>query len=361
MNSNNNLPASYPAPIITLACLTVIIAGMKAAAPLLNPLFLSIFLTAMCWPALTWLTKKGTPPFIAVTLIIVGLVILLTLMGAYVGSAINVFTKALPGYQANLMQKTSGLLDALHSYGFALPQDNELIKEINAGRAMHFAGAIISSLGDIFTNVFFILLTVIFLLFESFILPEKLEAAFDDSSANDRTETIINNLNQYLGLKLITSLVTGLLVTGSLALIGLDFPVLWGVIAFMLNFVPNIGSIIAAIPAVLLAMVQLDGNSVVLVIFCYFSINMLVGNFWEPKIMGQGLGLSTLVVFLSLTFWGWVFGSVGMLLSVPFTMIAKIVLENNPETRWIAILLGSGEGLTPKQMATEKADTPSSV
>ncbi len=341
----------YPAPIITLACLIIIIAGLKAAAAILNPLFLAVFLTTMCWPALTWLTSKKVPPFIAVTLIIFGLIILLTLLGAYVGAAINLFTKALPGYQSNLMQKSASLVQSLHDIGIFLPQDNELIKEINAGKAMHFAGAIISSLGDIFTNVFFILLTVIFLLFESFIIPKKLQYAFDNPSAGDRTTLIINKLNQYLGIKLITSLVTGLFISVSMALIGLDFPILWGVIAFMLNFVPNIGSIIAAVPAVLLAFVQLDGNSILMVIASYFTVNMLVGNLWETKIMGQGLGLSTLVVFLSLTFWGWVFGSVGMLLSVPFTMIARIILENDPETRWIAVLLGSGEELTEAETA----------
>ncbi len=125
-----------------------------------------------------------------------------------------------------------------------------------------------------------------------------------------------------------------------------------GVIAFMLNFVPTIGSIIAAVPTVLLCLVQLGVNSSLLVMLGYFVVNMVVGNIWEPRIMGRGLGLSTLVVFLSLTFWGWVFGSVGMLLSVPFTMIAKIVLEKNPDTRWIAILLGSGDDLPePEQQA----------
>ena len=166
-----------------------------------------------------------------------------------------------------------------------------------------------------------------------------------DSNLSNHFREIVARINQYLAIKAVTSLVTGLLITLWLSILGVDFPILWGVIAFMLNFVPTIGSIIAAIPTMLLSLVQLGVDSTLLVALGYLLVNTVVGNVWEPRIMGRGLGLSTLVVFLSLTFWGWVFGSVGMLLSVPFTMIAKIVLEKSPDTRWIAILLGSESDL----------------
>jgi predicted PurR-regulated permease PerM len=116
---------------------------------------------------------------------------------------------------------------------------------------------------------------------------------------------------------------------------------LWGLLALLLNYIPNIGSILASVPAILLALIQLGVGKAVIVLVGYLVINIIIGNVLEPKIMGRGLGLSTLVVFLSLVFWGWVFGPVGMLLSVPLTMTVKIALDSNEDTRWISTLLGS--------------------
>ena len=126
----------------------------------------------------------------------------------------------------------------------------------------------------------------------------------------------------------------------SLMVIGVDYPVMWGMVAFALNFVPNVGSIIAAVPPVLLAVVQLGAASGLAVAACYLAINIVMGNVIEPRYMGKGLGLSTLVVFLSLLFWGWVLGPIGMLLSVVLTMKLKIMLDSNEDTRWLAVLLG---------------------
>jgi len=135
-------------------------------------------------------------------------------------------------------------------------------------------------------------------------------------------------------------MMTGLIIAIAMWIIGVDYPVLWGVLAFMLNFVPNIGSIIAAVPAVLLAMVQLGLPSALVVAAVYVAVNVLIGNIVEPRFMGKGLGLSTLVVFVSLVFWGWVLGPVGMLLSVPLTITVKLALDSKPETQWLGHLLG---------------------
>jgi AI-2 transport protein TqsA len=124
-----------------------------------------------------------------------------------------------------------------------------------------------------------------------------------------------------------------------LSLIGVDFAPTWGLLAFLLNFIPNIGSIIAAVPAILLALIQLGLPSALLTLLGYLVVNITIGNFLEPRVMGRSLGLSTLVVFLSLLFWGWVLGPIGMVLSVPLTMTAKIALAVNEDTRWLAVLL----------------------
>lgn len=337
------MPIKRTPILISLAAICIIIASMKAAAPILNPLFLSIFITVICLPALAWLNEKGLSSTLAVMLVMSALFVTIGTLGVYVVSSVDEFSQQLPSYQHNLKQQTASMVQWLDAHGMQKTVSVDTFKEFNASKVMKFVGGLVTSLGTVFADMFLIQLTVIFMLFEGYAMPRKIQLAFGDSSFNYHSLAIINSINQYLAIKAVTSLVTGLLIALWLSLLGVDFPVLWGVIAFMLNFVPTIGSIIAAIPTILLSLVQLGIDSALLVALGYFLVNMIVGNIWEPRIMGKGLGLSTLVVFLSLTFWGWVFGSVGMLLSVPFTMVAKIVLEQNPDTRWVAILLGAGD------------------
>ena len=123
--------------------------------------------------------------------------------------------------------------------------------------------------------------------------------------------------------------------------LGVDFPLLWAMLAFLLNYIPTIGSIIAAVPAVLIALVQLGPGEASATAIGFVGINMVFGNIIEPRLMGYGVGVSPLVVFIGLFFWGWVFGPIGMLLSVPLTMTLKLALESDKRTRWIAILIGS--------------------
>ncbi len=170
-------------------------------------------------------------------------------------------------------------------------------------------------------------------------------AVFGPHLMTGRTEKIAEEIKRYMAIKTVISLLTGVFIGFWLWMLGVDYPLMWGLLAFLLNYVPNIGSFIAAIPAVLLAFVQLGLIKAGLTGLGFVVVNVVFGNVIEPRFMGKGLGLSTLVVFLSLVFWGWVLGPVGMLLSVPITMTIKIALEASEETRWIAILLGSE---TPK-------------
>jgi predicted PurR-regulated permease PerM len=151
----------------------------------------------------------------------------------------------------------------------------------------------------------------------------------------------MQNLGRYLGIKTVVSMATGVCAGVLTWSIGLDFPLLWAMLAFLLNYVPTIGSIIAAVPAVLLALVQIGPGAAGATALGFISINVVFGNFLEPRLMGYGVGISPLVVFVGLVAWGFIFGPVGMLLSVPLTMTLKMALENDDRTRWVAILLGS--------------------
>jgi predicted PurR-regulated permease PerM len=187
-----------------------------------------------------------------------------------------------------------------------------------------------------------ILLTVVFILLEAADFPKKLQAALKKPEGSLSTiEKFSRSANRYVVIKTLISATTGITIWLWLLILGVDYPVLWGTLAFMLNYVPNIGSILAAIPATLLALVQLGVGSAFLTALGFLVVNNILGNIVEPKLMGRGLGLSTLVVFISLVFWGWVLGPLGMVLSVPLTSLVKIALESSEETRGLAIMLGS--------------------
>jgi len=239
-----------------------------------------------------------------------------------------------------LRQQTTLMMGLLEKLG--VDTSSLAITELfNPGAAMKLVGTLLNSLGNVLTNGFLILMTAIFMLLEASSFPAKLRGVLGGSeSSMARFDNFISNVKHYMAIKTLISFATGAFVVIWLAIIGVNYAMLWGLLAFALNYVPNIGSIIAAIPAVLLAVIQLGILKALVVAAGYVGINIVMGNFLEPRFMGRGLGLSTLVVFLSLLFWGWVLGPVGMLLSVPLTMTAKIALESRDDTHWIAVLLG---------------------
>ncbi len=327
--------------ILTLAALVIVIAGAKAAQALLVPFLLAFFISIICAGPFHWLQQRKVPASVALLIVIsvvmLGGLIVLTL----IGTSVNDFTNDLPIYQEKLRAQTLTLFDWLEKIGVKLSKEI-LLEHFNPAKIMQSAASMLATAGGVLTNSFLILLTVIFILFEAAGMPNKLRAALPNAESSlDSFERFITGVRQYLAIKTLVSLGTGLVVTVGLLILGLDYAPLWGMIAFLLNYVPNIGSIIAAVPAILLALVQLSPIYAVLVATLYLLTNIIMGNAIEPRLMGQKLGLSALVIFISLVFWGWVLGPVGMLLSVPLTMVVKIALEVNESTRWMAILLSS--------------------
>jgi predicted PurR-regulated permease PerM len=211
----------------------------------------------------------------------------------------------------------------------------------DAGAMLAAIGQVMAGLRGLVTNGAVVLLLVVFMLLEASTFPDKLRAAWgEDSGALAGFERFSDSVKRYLMIKSIMSAATGISVMLLLTATGVDFPVLWGFLAFFLNFIPNIGSVIAAIPPVFLALVQFGLGRALVVAIGFLVVNVSWSNLIEPRVMGRGVGLSPLVIFLSLIFWAWVLGPVGMVLSVPLTMILKIAFESSPHTRRLAILLG---------------------
>jgi len=323
----------------------VVVAGMKAAAPLVVPFLLAVFLAIICAPPLFWMQKKGIPAIIGMLLMIGVIVVIWASLVTLVGSSMTDFSKNVPLYQERMLEQTSGLWRWLTEQGITLDR-NILNDTFNPGKILKMVANTLNGLGGMLTNTFVIFLTFFFILSEAAGFPCKMRAIQgDDSSALTKYGEIATGVNRYLGIKTLTSLATGLIVGFWLSLQGLDYAIMWGVVAFLLNFIPNIGSIIAAIPAVLLALVQLGGGAALVTGALYLAVNIIIGSVVEPRVMGKGVGLSVLVVFISLAFWGWVLGPVGMLLSVPLTMAVRIALDGSEDTRWLAIILSSNRAI----------------
>lgn len=339
--SSRTRPADGRSILLTTAAFVIVVAGMRESQAILVPFLLSGFIAIIAAPALFALTARRIPTSLALLLVILVIVGIGMLLGVLVGSSVDDFSAQLPIYQDKLQLQMAKLIEWLAGMGVSVPE-HALSKLLDPGKAMKMAAQGLSSLGGLLTNTLLILLTVIFILFEASSFPAKLRKILHDPDASyGHFDRFVGNIKHYMAIKTGTSLLTGLAVTCWLWMQGVDYPVLWGVLAFFLNYVPNIGSIIAAIPAVLLALIQLGPGNALWTLLGYFIINTVVGSMIEPRFMGRGLGLSTLVVFLSLVFWGWVLGSVGMFLSVPLTMTIKIALDSREDTRWLAVLLGS--------------------
>ena len=336
-----------------LACFVIIVAGMKAAASLIVPFLLAIFIAIICAPGINWLTSKGMPLWLAMTVVVVGIGLFGALVVSIVGTSIQGFTRSLPEYQAILQGYSDRFSIWFDQHGVGW-YDDEMRKTINPTTVLGFVGRVFNGLGNLLADGFLIFLTVAFLLFEGASFQRKIRIITrDDNDEIDRLRVFLQDVNRYMSIKSITSLMTGILIAIWLSILGVEYALLWGLLGFLLNYIPNIGSIIAAVPAVLLALVTAGPVIALWAAAGYLFINTLVGNIIEPKFLGDRLGLSTLVVFMSLIFWGWILGTIGMFLSVPLTMVVKLALEASDETRWIAVLLGTGRA--PEETAEEPA------
>jgi AI-2 transport protein TqsA len=219
-----------------------------------------------------------------------------------------------------------------------LPPARELVQ---TSSLVNMTGRLVGGLGLLLANTLLILLIYVFLLFEAESLPQRLKKAFGDNGNTLRDlSKIASKMKQYLALKALISLGTAIPVWLFLWIMGVDYPVLWALMTFLLNFIPNIGSAIAAIPPALLALIQFGPLTALGVAAFFIAVNTIMGNIVEPRLMGKGLGLSTFVIVVALVFWGWLFGTVGMFLAVPLTIMVQIVLASGPDTRRLAILLG---------------------
>jgi AI-2 transport protein TqsA len=335
-----NHPRSGNHLLVLMAAFVIVVWGITLAQSVLVLLLVSMFLAVLGVPPAQWLERKRVPSALAVLLVVSAMIGVLFLVGGFVGASISNFTNRMPWYQTRL-QEQLGLFEAFLADKGIQNADKILTDYLNPAVLMRLTATLLSGLGSTLSNIFLILLIVTFILLETSSFPAKLHAAFGDKQLGvPRFVRFMDDIKLYVIVKTGVSVTTGILIGVWLLILGVDSPVLWGFLSFLLNYVPNLGVIIAAVPAALLALIQFGFGRALLVIVGYLAVNLVIGTFIEPRLVGRNVGLSTLVVFLSLILWGSIFGLVGAVLCVPLTMALKFSLETDDRTRSIAILLG---------------------
>jgi len=327
--------------LVSVAAFVIIIAGINLAQSVIVLFLVSAFLALLGTPPVLWLKEKHFPSGIAVLIVMLCMVAVLLLISAQIGSSFSNFTNELPMLQSRLRVQVVELSSFLNSKGVAVSEDF-FLKYINPEAVMGLTASLLSGMSSVLSDVVLILLTVTFMLLEISSYPQKIRAILGNpKQAFPQFTQFIIDMKRYMVLKTLINLVTGILVAVWMQVLGVKFPLLWGFLAFLLHYIPSIGSIIAAIPAALLALVQIGMGSALLVIVGNIFIGFVIGNVIEPKLMGLKLGLSTLVVVISLIFWSSLLGLIGAILCIPLTMTLKFASENNKNTKWIAVLLDS--------------------
>jgi predicted PurR-regulated permease PerM len=328
-------------PIVKIAALIIIIAGVIYAKSIITPFLLALFVSIICAQPISWLEKKRIPRSIALIIVVLGIVVLFSSFAFLIGGTLSSFSGNLSKYESTLTTIINSFIQSLNEKGFNIPQD-QVFNLVQPAKVLEYTASALNTLFNMMGNTFLIFLIILFTLMEFGSFSIKARAIRHESDKSiPYYSTILQNIRHYLAIKTLLCLSTGFLIYIALLIIGVDYPLLWALIAGLMNYIPNIGSVIATIPTVLFALVELGLGGALWTLGASLLIHNILGNFIEPRIMGKGLGLSTLVVFLSLIFWGFVLGMAGMFLSVPFTMTIKIILEKNEKTKWIAILLGT--------------------
>ena len=338
-NVSNTGPSHVQRVLFNIAAFVIVVAGMRAASDILIPFLLALFISVIANPLVIKLRSRGIPIIGAIVLVILGIITIGIGITSLLGTSLNDFSDNLPQYKEMVNNSAANFFKFFEDRGLHI-SGSAIIERFDPGAAMSLTSSILSGLGGALSSGLLILLMVVFMLLEATIYKYKVRHIFGSKSDGaSQVDSFSDTVNRYMLIKTGTSLATGIIATVWLMILGVDYPLLWGFLTFLFNYVPTVGSIIAAVPPALLALIQLGLVSSLLSVAGYFVINITIGSILEPRILGHGLGLSSLVVFVSLLFWGWVFGPVGMVLSVPLTMTIKIALSNSESGKWISTLM----------------------
>jgi AI-2 transport protein TqsA len=356
---------SFLRVMLFLAATVVVLVGMRLGAPILNPILFAVVLSLLFSPIYSWLLRRGLPAPVALVVMLVILTLLFVGLSFILGASITRFTERIGFYTTQLNGQVDSLDALLERLGLANVNLQDVVKPSALAGAL---GAVLAGISGFLSNLFLILMIMLFLLGEGQAMMNRLRASVAEGNLQvARLTTVGQSVVRQFGLRAIVNLVTGAGVTVLLLLLGVDFPLLWGILTFFLSFVPYIGLVIAVTPAVVLALAEFDVTRAVLVIAGVVVINILAENVLSPMMMGRGLNISPTIVFLSFIFWAWLLGGPGAFLALPITLFLAVMFDTFPETRWLASIIGvsspgsdaaSGPDTGPPASAPDRGPVP---
>jgi predicted PurR-regulated permease PerM len=331
-------------------------AVLKIISPIVLPFTIAVLLACVMEPMVKFLLGRRVPRIFSVVLAVIIIVTGLYLMGMVLFSSVRALISMYPRYEDRLTEIYVWLAGFLElSYDERLSFIENLWSQLGfRSRIRTMTFVLSNSFIDFLRDAFLVVLFLVFILFEAAHAREKIELAFEDRWAGQIkkiSDGVIRQIIRYLSTKFLMSLATGIVVGVGLHLAGLEFAVFWGITQFVLNFIPVIGSVAAGFLVGVFGLLQFwpDPGPIILVILIMLGSNMIIGNVLDPKIVGDNLGISPLVVLMSLSIWGWLWGFAGMILAVPMTVIVKIVCENIPVLEPVSVLLGSHRSMAARR------------
>src|SRR5215218_2050841 len=331
---------SFLRVVLLLATLVIVFGGMRLAAPILDPIFFAVVLALLFSPIYAWVRRRGVPTPLALVIMLVGLAVLFLGLAGILGVSIARFSGEIGSYTGKLSGQLNEIQNLTEGLGVSKA---ELHKALSPSALTGAIGAVLSGVADFLSNLFLILIIVLFLLAEGPAMMNRLRASTGENHPQVARLTVFgHSVVRQLGLRAIVNLFTAAGVTILLLVLRVDFPLMWGILAFFLSFIPWIGLPLAVAPAVVLAFAEHGPTSALLVIAGVTVINILAENALSPMLMGRGLSLSPTILFLGFIFWAWLLGGPGAFLAAPLTIFLVLMLDTFPETRWIASVMGAG-------------------
>ncbi|MBN8420835.1 MAG: AI-2E family transporter [Verrucomicrobia bacterium] len=334
--------------VVTLACLFVVLTGMKIAANVLVPIVYAFFLAVLSYPMVRWLRRHKVPAGLALGItMLMNLGVLAGMVTVGVRLLIS-FWRDLPHYLRGLEKYSNDLGAWLELKGATGAKAmmggifdwNTLISWAAKQDMMGMLTTTFGTLAAFLASLIMIIIVMMFILMEAHGTQSRMHAVSlsggPDLSGLMRSA---DDIQKYLGVKTLISALTGLLAGFWCWFFDLHYPLLWALVAFLFNFIPAVGSTAASVPAIVEALVQHGPGTAIFVAIGYGGINFFLDNFVQPTMLGNRFGISPLVVILSVIFWGWLWGPLGMFLAVPLTMVLKVLLDNNAEFQWISVAM----------------------
>jgi AI-2 transport protein TqsA len=345
-------PGLLPRGVVVLlaaAGTVVAVAGIRELAGLLGPVFLALMLVVAARPAQSWMLRHGLPRWLSTVAVLVILYsVLIALVTLLVVSLAQLAT-LLPTYsgQANAMLAT--LQRQLLHYGVGTGQINDIVRQVDIGRVTTVVTVVLSQLSSLTTSLFFLLAVMFFMGLDAAGFPDRLaQLRTVRPAVADALASFASGTRRYLVVSSLFGLVCAVLDVGALYWLGVPLPILWGVLAFITNYIPNIGFAIGLVPPTLLGLLVGGVRTMLLVVLAYVAVNVVIQTVIQPKYVGDVVGLSPTVTFLATAFWAWALGPLGALLAIPLTLLAKALLvDADPAARWLDLLVGAGARAEP--------------